>query len=215
MNCPLCIKKLAEMADSHFYLCDNCGAYVKDKKYYLDKIQQKNQYEEHNNDVEDVRYQKFTAPITTSILASFSKEHLGLDYGCGTGPVITKMLREKDYQVVLFDPYFQPCQSYLNHQYDYIFSCEVFEHFEEPKNEIEKLLMLLKPNGKLLIMTHLYHPDINFEHWYYRLDPTHVFIYTRKTIEFIANTFRLAIEKMTDRLIIFSKPPATEVKSEL
>lgn len=193
------------MADEFYFICQNCNAYVKDKKFYVPKNQEKAIYEEHNNDVTDIRYQKFTSPITEAILENHAKEELGLDYGCGTGPVISKQLIDKGYRVKMYDPYFYPDNDYLHHQYDYIFSCEVFEHFYEPKQEIEKLLLLLKPNGKLYIMTHLYDKKTDFKNWYYRKDPTHVFIYTIKTIAFIVNVYNLKILKLTDRLVILNK----------
>lgn len=155
--------------------------------------------------MDDKGYQSFTAPLTNAILENHSSEHFGLDYGCGTGPVISRQLIENGYQVKLYDPYFFNDEDYLNYRYDYIFSCEVFEHFYQPKQEIEKLSLLLKPGGYIYIMTYLYHNGIDFKNWYYRRDPTHVFIYTRKTIEFIINKYNFVLEKMTDRLVIMKK----------
>lgn len=205
MNCTLCDTILDKMADEYYFICGTCGAYVKDKKYYVSSKQEKDQYEEHNNDVNDVRYQKFTSPITNAIFEKQTIEHLGLDYGCGTGPVISKQLIDKDYQVKLFDPYFYPDRDFKNYQYDYIYSCEVFEHFYQPKQEIEMLVGLLKPRGRLYVMTHLYNSEIDFKNWYYRKDPTHVFIYTLKTIKYIVNKHNLIIDKLTDRLFITKK----------
>ncbi|WP_274474055.1 class I SAM-dependent methyltransferase [Mangrovimonas aestuarii] len=163
-------------------------------------------YQAHNNDVNDVGYQKFTSPITNAILANQTKEQLGLDFGCGTGPVITKLLKDQDYQVQTYDPYFHPNESYLNLRYNYIFSCEVFEHFYNPKHEIEKLLDLLRPSGRLYIMTHLFKEGIDFKTWYYRKDTTHVFIYTEQTMRFIAETYNLEIDTLDERITVFSKP---------
>lgn len=205
MTCPLCQTALNNKIDNYYFTCSKCDAYVKDKQYYISKNLEKERYQEHNNDVNDLAYQKFTAPITNAILEEYSPQHLGLDYGCGTGPVITKLLKDQNYNVHLFDPYFHPNTNYQKHQYDYIFSCEVFEHFYQPKLEIEKLLSLLKPNGLLLIKTHLYQSGIDFTNWYYRNDPTHVFIYTEKTIRFIAKKYQLKIEKLTERLVFLRK----------
>lgn len=207
MKCTLCDTNLLEMADEYYFICGTCGAYVKDEKYYLERKEEKERYKEHDNNVHDERYQDFTSPITDAILETHSKEQLGLDYGSGTGPVISKQLKDQSYQVKLYDPFFHPDEDYINHSYDYIFSCEVFEHFHESKQEIEKLLQLLKPGGRLYIMTHLYDLKIDFEHWYYRNDPTHVFIYTLKTIEFIAEKYALTLEEQTDRLLILRKHP--------
>mgnify|MGYP001291919041 FL=1 len=205
MNCTLCNTKLYETADGYYYICTTCGAYVKDEKYYLSSKKEKKRYKQHENDVNDKGYQRFTSPITDAILENHSADQLGLDYGSGTASVIAKQLQEQDYQVKLYDPFFYPDQDYLNHCYDYIFSCEVFEHFYNPKEEIEKLLSLLKPNGLLYIMTHLYSTDIDFENWYYRNDRTHVFIYTSKTIAYIAGKYKLDIVHQTDRLIVLRK----------
>ncbi len=205
MNCTLCDTILDKVIDEHYFICHTCGAYVKHKKHYIASIKEKERYELHNNDVHDTRYQIFTSPITNAILKNQIKEQIGLDFGCGTGPVISKQLTEKGYLVVLYDPYFYPNPEYLNNHYDYIFSCEVFEHFHNPKREIEKLVWLLKPKGRLYIMTHLHQPDIDFRNWYYRKDPTHVFIYSRQTIEYIAAKYSLVVEEITERMIVVRK----------
>lgn len=209
MNCTLCETPLINEADDHYFICNTCGAYVKNNKYHLNTEQEKNRYKEHNNDVNDFRYQNFTSPITNNVLKKFTKKHLGLDYGCGSGPVISKILQDKGYQIKLFDPYFYRNQDYLNYQYDYIIACEVIEHFFYPKQEIENLIGLLKTNGYLYIMTHVYNSQIDFKNWYYKKDPTHVFIYTEKTIQFITKKYHLSIEKQNNRTIIFSKKPTT------
>lgn len=205
MNCTLCNTRLNNKADEYYFICGVCGAYVKDKKHYVSEEKEKYRYEEHNNDVDDVRYRKFTSPITQTIINNFNSGDTGLDYGSGTGPVISKVLREKGYNVRLYDPFFHPDEDYLKYQYDYIFSCEVFEHFHRPENEIEKLLGLLKTDGFLIIMTHLYTGERDFNTWYYRNDPTHVFIYTEQTISYIAEKYNLELLEKDERLVVFKK----------
>lgn len=205
MKCPLCTTQLEFKVDAFYFECSTCFALVKDAQFYISSEDEKIRYVSHNNDVEDVRYQNFTSPITNKILEHCKPTDLGLDYGCGTGPVITKMLQEKNYQIQLYDLYFYPSLDYLNYAYDYIFSCEVFEHFSNPNAEIKKLISLLKPNGLLLIMTHLYDETILFENWYYRNDPTHIFIYTHKTMEYIADQFELEIIELNNRFTFLKK----------
>ena len=144
-------------------------------------------------------------PITNYVLERFLPEHKGLDFGSGTGPVISSMLMKKGYDIVQFDPFFAPGQHVLNSSYDYIVSCEVFEHFFNPKMEIDKLTSVLKVNGMLLIMTCLYNDQIDFKGWNYRNDDTHVFIYRKETIEYIANEKKLEIDVLTDRFIALRK----------
>ena len=124
MICPLCETLLETKIDEFYHQCSTYKALVKDEQFYISNDDEKCRYKSHNNDVNDVRYQNFTSPITNKILENFKPTDLGLDYGCGTGPVITKMLEKHRYQVKLYDPYFHPSLNYLDFNYDYIFSCE-------------------------------------------------------------------------------------------
>lgn len=205
MNCTLCATLLTEKADIDYCICPNCHAYLKRDDLYFDEVHEKNHYEQHNNDVNDIGYQNFTAPVTNTILENCTTEMLGLDYGCGKGPVISKQLLEKGYQVDLYDPYFYPDNSYLNNTYDYIFSCEVFEHFYNPLEEITKLYSILKQGGLLIVKTHLYNNQTDFKNWYYRKDQTHVFIYTFKTFEYIADYFGFDIVTLEEKLVVLRK----------
>ena len=205
MICTLCGSALLHKRDAIYYDCYGCKAIVLDKKYYLTAAQEKARYETHNNDVNDIRYQNFTLPITKYVLEDCLPTHKGLDFGCGTGPVISSMLQKKGYDIVQYDPFFAPNKNVFNTSYDYIVSCEVFEHFHNPKKEIDRLTSLLKANGILLIMTMLYNDQIEFSSWNYRNDPTHVFIYRKETIAYIANAQQLEIAVLTDRFIVLRK----------
>ena len=205
MNCTLCSTALVHKKDAYYFYCNNCKAVVKDKKFYLPADLEKDRYETHNNDVNDSGYQNFTLPITNYVLKTFLPAHKGLDFGSGTGPVISSMLLKKGYDIVQYDPFFAPDKSVLNATYDYIISCEVFEHFYNPKKEIDMLVSLLKQHGVLLIMTLLYNDQIDFNKWFYQKDPTHVFIYSAETINYIAAKKNLEIAVLTDRFIVLKK----------
>lgn len=201
MICTLCNSPLTHKKDEYYYDCGHCKAIVKDEKFHLSAEEEKAIYELHNNDVNDIRYQNFTMPITNYVIENFLPQHQGLDYGSGTGPVISSMLQKQSYDIVQYDPFFAPRKSVMNRHYDYILSCEVFEHFYKPKVEIDRLIALLKPNGALLVMTLLYNDQVDFKKWYYRNDPTHVFIYRKATIEYISKVHNLKIDVLTDRFI--------------
>lgn len=205
MICTLCGSALINKIDEYYYDCDTCKAILLDEKYYLSTEEEKAIYEAHINDVNDIRYQNFTSPITNFVLQNFLAEHKGLDFGSGTGPVISSELVKKSYDIVQYDPFFAPNHKLLNQSYDYIASCEVFEHLYQPQLEIGRLNSLLNNKGCLLIMTILYHKDIDFKTWSYRKDPTHVFIYRKETMEYIAEKMNLEIEVITDRFIAFRK----------
>lgn len=167
--------------------------------------EEKSRYEMHNNDVNDVRYQAFVSPIVNSILKDFKKTDKGLDFGSGTGPVITKMLRDKNYDVQEYDPFFANHPEALEKKYDYIACCEVMEHFHTPKKEFELLFNLLKPGGKLYCKTDLFSESKNFDSWGYKNDPTHVFFYHQKSILWIQKNIGFTSVKIDGRLIVFEK----------
>jgi SAM-dependent methyltransferase len=205
--CPLCsgaAGRLEEINDKIYLKCKNCQSIFLDKNCHLEPDKEKQRYLEHNNNVNDPAYQNFVKPITSSILSNFTPRHKGLDYGAGTGPIITKVLCEAGYNIKPFDPYFHNQAELLNSQYDYIACCEVMEHFRNPLQELDKLIKLLKPNGKLYCMTVLFDGNADFRSWHYKNDPTHVFFYSRKSIFYIKEQFKLADASIEGRLITFT-----------
>lgn len=204
MNCPLCHTTLIKIFHQDYYVCDTCGGIIKDESRLLSAEDEKNRYLKHENDVNDPGYQSFTAPITNAVLRDFKKDHTGLDFGSGPSSVISKILRDNEYNILEFDPFFQPDKNLMNQKYDYIVCCEVMEHFYKPAQEFRLLKSLLKPNGKLYCMTHLFDSTINFKKWYYRNDATHVFIYQQATIAFIQKEFEFSKVEIDKRLITFS-----------
>ena len=77
-------------------------------QHYLVSNEEKNRYLKHNNDVDDPRYQEFVRPVIQAVITYIKIHQHGLDYGAGTGPVITKLLREKNYFMTAYDPFFYP-----------------------------------------------------------------------------------------------------------
>jgi SAM-dependent methyltransferase len=204
--CPLCHSEETQLfyqKIKSFYQCQQCFGIFMDKNQRLTSADELNRYNIHQNDVHDLKYQNFVSPITSAIIRDFNTSHQGLDFGAGPGPVVTKVLRDHDYKVAMYDPFYHSHPKVLDAKYDYIACCEVIEHFYNPDNEFLRLKNLLRSNGKLYCMTYLYHDDINFDAWYYKNDPTHVFIYRAETIEWIKNHFGFSSVTIDHRLITF------------
>lgn len=174
-----------------------------DASCYVSQQREIDRYTEHNNDVDDLGYQKFVQPIVTSVLSDFTTESKGLDFGCGTGPVITKLLRDKNFEIQTFDPFFDNNLEALKTTYDYIVCCEVIEHFHHPLKEFKLLKSLLKPQGKLYCMTDVYHENIDFKNWYYKNDETHVIFYSENSFNRLSKALNFEKVIVNDRLIIF------------
>lgn len=205
MDCPLCHTPLQKQLDPYYFDCHICRALVKHKSFYLSPEAERREYLLHENDVEDRRYQQFVSPITDFIFGHYGAGDAGLDFGCGTGPVISKLLLDRGFNIKQYDPFFAPDVSTLRGIYDYIVLCEVAEHFHRPDQEFRQLAAMLKHEGRLLMMTLLYQDDIDFVHWRYRQDDTHVFIYRRETIDFLGAAYSLYPELVTERFISLKK----------
>ena len=204
--CPLCVAPSTiyfQNMNQLFHECSNCKAIFMDESLRLKTEDEKLRYETHNNDVFDERYQNFVSPITKAILKYFSEDHSGLDFGAGTGPVISKILKDNNFSIKAFDPYFHDNPKLLNKKYNYIACCEVIEHFYSPKKEFSLLKNILLKGGRLYCMTEIYDKSVDFSTWYYKNDPTHVFIYQKKTIAWIKNEFDFFRVNIDGRLITF------------
>lgn len=206
MKCSLCntsAKLFFSTKTKNYYVCNNCFSICLDPSNFISEKKEIERYKEHNNDVNEPKYQNFVLPIVNEVLSDFNKKDFGLDFGCGTGPVITTLLRAKKYTITTYDPFFDKNLKALKTTYNYIVCCEVIEHFHNPLKEFQLLKSLLKPNGKLYCMTDIYSETINFKNWYYKNDDTHVIFYHTKTLNWIKE--RLGFSKVTieNRLIIF------------
>lgn len=146
-------------------------------------------YQEHHNDPADYRYQRFVSPIVDQIMANHTPDQKGLDFGSGTGPVISMLLENQNYAVNQYDPFFYNRPELLTHQYDYIACCEVIEHFHHPEKEFALLKKILAPKGRLYCMTAILYDHIDFSKWYYKNDFTHVFFYRPQTLQYICKCF--------------------------
>ncbi|MCF7924326.1 MAG: class I SAM-dependent methyltransferase [Candidatus Izimaplasma sp.] len=206
-RCKLCNENMdyfIKTRNRKYYRCPNCDSIQLHDSFFLKPKLEKARYETHNNDINDSGYQEFVAPITNYIIQNFQSNHLGLDYGAGPGPVISKVLKDHHFQVKLYDPYFHKHDELLIRKYDYIIACEVVEHFNKPAKEFELLKRILKENGTIIMMTNIYNDDIDFNEWYYKNDETHVIFYTKKTFNYIKNHYNFNDLKIHNSLIILN-----------
>ncbi len=204
-SCPLCFTGTTPITTKPYQNCNSCAGIFLPSKHHLSPQEEKARYETHNNDVTDPNYQQFVSPIVSSVLKQHKAKQIGLDFGAGTGPVISKLLTDHGYEINQYDPYFCPDRSSLRKKYDYIVCCEVVEHFAHPHREFKLLSTLLKNAGSLYIMTQMYTEQTDFSKWGYKDDPTHIFFYHKKTFEYIKERFNFQTLKTDGRLVILSK----------
>ncbi|HCU08778.1 MAG TPA: class I SAM-dependent methyltransferase [Clostridiales bacterium] len=170
--------------------CPACEYIFLDDAFRLSPEDEFNEYERHQNSIEDPRYVAFFEGfIKDAIISHTSKKEMRcLDFGSGPSPVLAQLLERKfGWTVDLYDKFYASSEIYRGNTYDLITATEVVEHLNDPMHYFRLFKDLLKPNGILSIMT-LFHPkcDAEFMKWYYPRDPSHISFYTPKTMEVIA-----------------------------
>jgi 2-polyprenyl-3-methyl-5-hydroxy-6-metoxy-1,4-benzoquinol methylase len=202
IQCPLCNGEATKFYREEFYLCSNCLGIFLRQDLLPNREQEKKRYQLHNNDVFDAGYRSFVQPITQAILERFTPDDQGLDFGSGATSAVSAILKEKNFQIQQYDPFFHNYPEFLENKYDYIVCCEVVEHFHKPAREFTLLKNLLKPNGCLFGMTEIYNPKIDFATWYYKNDNTHVFFYQKESLEWIRLELGFSSLECSDRLFV-------------
>jgi len=133
------------------------------------------QYQRHNNDVNDPRYMNFIRPLVDLICDNQKTSQNGFDFETGPGPLITKILAERGFSMQLYDPFFHSDILVLEAKYDLVVTCEVIEHYNNPRTSFERLSGLLALNGSLFCRTTQIPYGLPFSKWHYTNDATHVF----------------------------------------
>lgn len=204
-HCPLCQAVGVWFFEQAWLQCPTCAGLFRPPHHFPAKDEERSRYEEHLNDVNDPRFQAFVAPIAERVQQEHTAQEHGLDFGSGTAPIVQHVLTEAGYDVAAYDPFFADRPDLLEGTYNFITCCEVIEHFHYPAVEFERLKGMLLPGGKLYCMTLLYHDGVDFSNWHYRRDDTHVFIYRKETIEWIARRFGFSGFEIQGRLILFER----------
>tara|TARA_Y100001963_G_scaffold152862_1_gene238475 strand:- start:5558 stop:6208 length:651 start_codon:yes stop_codon:yes gene_type:complete len=206
-SCPLCLAKQCQFfhQDSRrsYYQCQRCSLVFADRASVLTAQEELAQYQLHQNDLNDEGYRKFLQRLAGPLLQVLPAQGLsGLDFGCGPGPLLAKMLTEAGQTVAVWDPYFAPDATVLQQQYHFICCSEAIEHFVNPAQEWVLWLSLLKPGGTLAIMTKRYTTLEAFTGWHYKLDPTHVSFFSENTFRYLADRDNFELDFVAPDVVI-------------
>ncbi|MGM0378878.1 MAG: class I SAM-dependent methyltransferase [Bacillota bacterium] len=211
-QCKICKSEIIEEVyvdrfDNTYHMCEVCEFVFLDESEIVSIDKEKEVYDQHDNSFESEGYVKMFENFINVAVSPFVKEKKeALEFGCGPGPVLAKMLENRGWNVTKYDPIYYN-NEYKDKKYDLITSTEVFEHFKNPLKEFEKLSNLLKKGGILSIMT-LMRPKTKkeFIDWWYIRDKTHIAFYSPKTLYLLGKKFGLKmIYNNNERLITYKK----------
>ncbi len=207
--CRVCLysraRHFAQAGGRDYWRCPACAATFLDASQLPDRDAERAEYLLHENDHRDTRYIEFLNRLARPLLHKLSAGQSGLDYGCGPGPTLDRLLAEAGHKVRLYDPLFQRDDAALEQLYDFITCSEVVEHFHRPADEFARLDAMLRPGGWLGVMTCFQDDDAAFADWHYRRDPTHVVFYRLRTFRRIARRFGWLCETPARNIVLMHK----------
>lgn len=199
MLCKICENNTEYFAEAKilfkynikYYKCPSCGFIQTEEPYWLEEA-----YSEAIN-YSDIGLLKRNSDLiapTANVISMFFNEGKYLDYGAGYG-VFVRMMRDNGYDFYWQDKYCENlyAKDFIGNdaeKYKILTAYEVFEHLNEPIEEVEKMLQL---SDNILFTTYLV-PNSNpkpDEWWYYTTDHgQHISLYSRKSLEILAKRFK-------------------------
>lgn len=195
-----------------YWECSDCNFIEVDEVDHLTAGDEADFYRNHENSVEDLRYRQYARSVTDEATRRLSEAKAGgvfgkaLDYGCGPGPVVASVLRERGIAADEYDPVFFP-DGLREDSYALIVACEVVEHFREPKFEFSRVRDLLKPGGWFVVQTERLDFVESFEDWYYRRDPTHIAFYSERAFRRLGHEAGFDVVEVVDRKLVSMRRP--------
>ena len=208
-QCSLCfsddVQFYAQDRRRSYWQCGCCKLVMADSSSWLSAQQEKQIYDLHENQLDDPGYQRFLMRIAEPLLARLPANSQGLDFGCGPAPLLAQLLTAAGHQVALYDIFYQPDQQVLQQQYDFICCSEAIEHFNQPAQQWQLWLSLLKPQGMLAIMTKRVRDADAFSRWHYKNDLTHVSFFSEATFAYLAKRDGFSLEVVADDVVILHR----------
>lgn len=147
-----------------------------------------------------------------SLLGKFSltKKNKILDVGCGEGRLLKAMSDIGFTNLIGIDPFLEKDYNYGpglkiynksifqldENRYDFIMMHHSFEHMHNPLSVLQRVRDLLEPKGLLLIRIPVLDGkvwEIYRENWVQIDAPRHLYIYSQKSLEFLANQVDLKL----------------------
>ena len=191
MICPLCTdieaKPFHRDRARSYWRCGRCALLFVPPSSWVDSAAERARYDKHRNVPFDPGYCRFLSRLAEPLIQHVAAGSQGLDFGCGPGPALARLLEAKGLQVRLYDPFYANDATVWQTRYDFITATEVVEHLREPAVELDRLFGALRPGGCLGLMTKWVDDERWFTQSRYIRDPTHIAFYRADTMRWIAD----------------------------
>jgi len=216
MNCSICDSateylfnaKMLDKYDVKYFFCRNCCHIQTEKAYWVD--------EAYNSPItandagimgRNINFANRVAPI---LWWGFDKNGIYLDWAGGYG-IFVRMMRDIGFDFCWSDPYtdnlFAKKIEFDDSKPVELITCfEVFEHLEDPIEQLEKLLAI---SDNILISTEVFDakkiPQLDQWHYYGPQHGQHVSFFSIETLRYIASKYDLNLISNGFNLHLLSK----------
>jgi hypothetical protein len=183
--------KILGKYDVSYYHCSSCGFVQTEEPYWLSESYSKAISKSDTG----IMMRNLTNSANLLLFLKFIPKGNCLDFGGGHG-ILTRIMRDYGFDFFHYDKYAENLfasgfEGDINGNYKLLTSFENFEHFENPLEEIEKLINI----SETLYFTTLLLPSSppNIINWWYYAPSggQHISFYSIKTLEYIGKKFNL------------------------
>jgi hypothetical protein len=215
MKCKICSDESKEIFSAEilqkyevkYYFCPNCNFLHTEEPYWLNEA-----YTSAISitDTGILKRNQLFAKRTSAIISSFFDcEKKFLDYAGGYG-IFVRLMRDSGFDFYWYDLYAENLfakgfEVNKNDKIVLVTAFECFEHFENPVDEIEKLLAI---SSNIIFSTRTFQgvPPKPADWWYYSLDSgQHISFYSKKTLQYLAEKFKLNLNSDNKAFHMFTK----------
>lgn len=194
-----------------YYQCTHCQFIQTEKPYWL--------AEAYSSAIgeQDIGLLRRNNKLVPQVVEIFQRSRINsdskfLDYGGGMG-VFVRLMRDEGYDFYLYDKYCEnkfakhfQIEELQNQHFEAITAFEVFEHLEQPKEDIKTMLQ----HSDMLIFSTELQPNIQFKSindwWYFApLGGQHIALYSKQSLEELAQQFGVYFYTNGTHIHVFSK----------
>jgi hypothetical protein len=194
--------------DVKYYKCQNCSFIQTEDPFWLN--------EAYTNaitkqDIGLLYRNRIILPILKNIInIFFNNKKLFIDYGGGYG-VLVRTMRDFGFNMYRYEKYcdniFASNFDHIEHneKYELLTAFELFEHLEDPIQEISKMLTF---SDNIFFSTELQpHSNVNQKNWWYVMPETgqHIALYSLDSLKKIAKKFNLNFYSNGKNLHLFTR----------
>ena len=190
-----------------YFSCPNCEYLFTENPYWLTEAYKKAINLSDTGILE--RNILFSKLVSILIYFFYSKDFICLDYAGGYG-IFTRLMRDIGFNFYWYDPITENLlangfeyEKVRNKEIGIITLFETFEHFENPTEELEKLLA---KSTNIIFSTVLLPEQVPEKSWWYYAfeHGQHISFYSKKTLKFLAEKFNMKFYSICG-LHIFTK----------